>query len=100
MNRKRSEGARQLGRLGLADADVAARVGCSQPEINRWKTGARVPSPKSRARLRDVLAQRWLQHVAATLPPGEFDRLVGAIADRATNPYSAAAAIMEQVLRS
>lgn len=52
------------------------------------------------ARLRDVLAQRWLQHVAATLPPGEFDRLVGAIADRATDPYSAAAAIMEQVLRS
>ncbi len=51
------------------------------------------------ARLRDMLGRRWLQHVERTLPPGELDRWVGAIMDRSSDPYTAAAAIMQQVLR-
>jgi LAO/AO transport system kinase len=46
------------------------------------------------ARLRDVLAHQWLRRVDAALPPGEFDNWVSAIAERTTDPYSAAAAIM------
>lgn len=53
--RRRSEGARQLGRLGLADADIAARLGCTQPEVNRWKMGVRVPRMPTREKMRDVL---------------------------------------------
>jgi LAO/AO transport system kinase len=50
------------------------------------------------SRLRGILAQRLLEHVEKRLPPGEFDRLVGAIAARRTDPYSAAARLMSQAL--
>jgi transcriptional regulator with XRE-family HTH domain len=53
--RLRSEGAIQLGRLGLSDPDVAARVGCKREQIAYWRLGTRVPAPASRARLRTVL---------------------------------------------
>jgi len=48
--------------------------------------------------LRGLLAQRLLEHVEKRLPTGEFDRLVDAIAARRTDPYSAAARLMSQVL--
>jgi LAO/AO transport system kinase len=50
------------------------------------------------SRLRTLLAQRLLEHVEMRLPPGEFDRLVEAIAARRTDPYSAAVRLMNQVL--
>jgi LAO/AO transport system kinase len=50
------------------------------------------------ARLRDVLAQRWLRHVDRTLPEGEMDRLVAAIDRRRMDPYTAADAVMARVL--
>jgi LAO/AO transport system kinase len=50
------------------------------------------------SRLRGLLAQRLLEHVEKRLPPGEFDRLVEAIAARRTDPYSAAARLMRQAL--
>ena len=53
--RHRSEGAIQLGRLGLSDPDVAARVGCKREQIAYWRLGSRVPAPASRAKLRAVL---------------------------------------------
>ncbi len=53
--RHRSEGALQLGRLGLSDADLGARVGCKREQIAYWRLGSRVPAPASRAKLRAVL---------------------------------------------
>jgi LAO/AO transport system kinase len=50
------------------------------------------------SRLRELLAERLLEHVETRLPPGEFERLVEAVADRKTDPYSAAARLMSQAL--
>jgi LAO/AO transport system kinase len=50
------------------------------------------------SRLRGLLAQRLLEHVEKRLPPGDFERFVEAIADRKTDPYSAAARLMSQAL--
>jgi LAO/AO transport system kinase len=50
------------------------------------------------SRLRGLLAQQLLEHVEKRLPAGEFERLVEAIADRKTDPYSAAARLMKQAL--
>jgi LAO/AO transport system kinase len=49
-------------------------------------------------RLRELLSHRLIQQVEKTLPPGEFDRIVGGIAAREIDPYSAAADIMNRVL--
>jgi LAO/AO transport system kinase len=50
------------------------------------------------SRLRGLLAQRLLEHVEKQLPPGEFERLVDAVATRQTDPYSAAASLMSRAL--
>jgi LAO/AO transport system kinase len=50
------------------------------------------------SRLRELLAQRLLEHAEKRLPAGEFDRLVEAIASRQTDPYSAADRLMSQAL--
>ena len=49
-------------------------------------------------RLRELLSHRFMQHVERTLAPGELDRIVGGIAAREIDPYSAAAEIMSRVL--
>jgi LAO/AO transport system kinase len=49
-------------------------------------------------RLRELLSHRFMQHVEKTLPAGEFERIVGGIAAREIDPYSAAADIMTRVL--
>jgi LAO/AO transport system kinase len=41
-------------------------------------------------RLRELLAQRFLQHLEQSLPEGELERLVDRIAAREIDPYSAA----------
>jgi len=51
-------------------------------------------------RLREILSHRFMLHVEETLPPGEFDRIVGGIAAREIDPYSAAADIMTRVVRA
>lgn len=50
-------------------------------------------------RLRDLLARRFLAHVESrVLGAGEFDAVVGRIARREVDPYTAAAAIMARAL--
>ncbi len=50
-------------------------------------------------RLRDLLARRFLAHVESrVLAPGEFDAIVGSIARRETDPYTAAAGVLERAL--
>ena len=48
-------------------------------------------------RLRELLSHQFMQHVEKTLAPGEFERIVGGIAARDIDPYSAAADIMRRV---
>jgi LAO/AO transport system kinase len=55
---------------------------------------------RQESRLRELVAHRFLRHVDATLPPGEFQRLLDGIARREIDPYSAAAEILSQVLRA
>ncbi len=72
-------------------------------EIQRFREHASIQQQKRRkasheSRLRGLLAQRLLEYVETRLPDGEFERLVEAIASRKTDPYSAAAHLMSQVL--
>ena len=65
----RSAGARHLARLGLTDADIAARLGCKREQVNYWKTGARVPRAESRARIHSefgIPLESWDDGYAAT----------------------------------
>jgi LAO/AO transport system kinase len=50
------------------------------------------------ARVRDLLAQRFLEHVEAVLPAGELDGLVDRVARRDLDPYTAVDSVMKQVL--
>jgi LAO/AO transport system kinase len=72
-------------------------------EIQRfWQHGSNHQQRRRKAshesRLRGLLAQHLLEHVEKRLPAGEFQRLVEAIADRKTDPYSAAVRLMKQGL--
>ena len=74
-------------------------------EIGRFRghaqgTGLRRRRSRHEFRLRELLEHRFMQHVERTLAPGEFDRIVASIADRAVDPYSAASEIMERALKS
>ena len=70
---------------------------CAIPRSeSRHQTERRKASHESR--LRGLLAQRLLEHAEQRLPPGEFDRLVEAVATRQTDPYSAAASLMSRAL--
>lgn len=51
-------------------------------------------------RLRELLSHRFLQHLERVLPPGEMTRVVDGIASRETDPYSAAAELMQRALGS
>jgi LAO/AO transport system kinase len=71
-------------------------------EIGRYREHSadeRVSRQRSRQeyRLRELLSHRFMQHVEATLPAGEFDRIVAGMAAREIDPYSAAADIMKRV---
>lgn len=71
-------------------------------EIGRYREHAadrRMGRQRTRQeyRLRELLAHRFMQLVDATLPSGEFDRIVNGIAAREIDPYSAAAEIMQRV---
>ncbi|MCC7032392.1 MAG: methylmalonyl Co-A mutase-associated GTPase MeaB [Acidobacteria bacterium] len=55
---------------------------------------------RNQFRLRDLLVQRYLEHVERTLlAPGEFEALVDRIAAREIDPYSAAEEILTRSLR-
>ena len=74
-------------------------------EIGRFRehaqgTGLRRRRSRHEFRLRELLEHRFMQHVERTLAPGEFDRIVASIADRALDPYSAASQIMERAFKS
>jgi LAO/AO transport system kinase len=74
-------------------------------EIGRYRehsAGKAVARHRARQefRLRELIADRFLEHVEAALPAGELPRLVDAIARREIDPYSAASAVISQVLRA
>lgn len=52
-------------------------------------------------RLRELLARRFLAHLEAhVLAPGEFDQIVGRIARRELDPYTAAAGVLDRAVGS
>lgn len=51
-------------------------------------------------RLRELVARRITREIERTLAPGEFDRIVDAIAARETDPYSAAAHLVDRMVQS
>jgi LAO/AO transport system kinase len=53
---------------------------------------------RQEARLRDLLAHKFLQHVEGALPAGEFQRLVDGIARREIDPYTVAATLMARMV--
>jgi LAO/AO transport system kinase len=61
---------------------------------------ARRLKARNEFRLRELITQRFLEHVEGTmLGPGEFDALVERIAAREIDPYSAAADLLRKALR-
>ena len=48
---------------------------------------------RQEGRLRELLAERFMEHVEATLSPGAWQALVDRVARRETDPYSAAAEV-------
>jgi len=82
-------------------ATTGAGVDALWREIGRFRERAadrRAGRQRARyeARLRDILAQRFLEYVDRKLPAGEFQRLIDGIASRAIDPYAAA----DQIVRS
>jgi LAO/AO transport system kinase len=55
---------------------------------------------RQESRLREILAQRFQQHVEAALPAGAWHDLIERMARRDTDPYSAADEVMSAVLRA
>ena len=54
---------------------------------------------RQEVRLRDLLSQQFMEHVQRTLPAGEFERIVTAIAERRVDPYTAATELLNRALR-
>ena len=50
-------------------------------------------------RLRELLGERWVRHVEQTMPRGEWQRVVEAIANRQIDPYSAVDDLMMRAIR-
>ena len=85
--------------------EAATGVGVDRlwEEIDRFRQHESPHQPQRRkasheARLRGLVAQRLLDYAETRLPSGAFDRLVEAIAKRETDPYSAAARLVNQAL--
>jgi LAO/AO transport system kinase len=53
---------------------------------------------RQEARLRDLVSHQFMEHVERSLPPGEFDRVVAAIAERRVDPYTAATDLLRKTL--
>ena len=81
---------------GAGVAELWAEIGRYREHTADQRTARH--RTRQEARLRDLLAHRFVQHVEATLPAGEFERVVDGLARRDIDPYSAAAALMARVI--
>jgi LAO/AO transport system kinase len=83
---------------GEGIAELWARIGAfraqSAPDRERRQRA------RQEYRLRDLLSHRFLQHVEQSLGAGELDRLVEQIASRQTDPYAAATALLQRVMKT
>ena len=67
----RSEGQRRLAEWDGSKAELAARVGVSFQTLYRWCSGAKNPSPESRAKLEadiGIPASAWGEEAAGSVP--------------------------------
>jgi LAO/AO transport system kinase len=51
---------------------------------------------RQEVRLRDLLSHQFMSYVQRTLPTGEFERIVTAVAERRVDPYTAAAELLNK----
>ena len=51
---------------------------------------------RQEVRLRDLLSHQFMDYVQRTLPPGEFERVVTAVAERRVDPYTAASELLNK----
>ncbi len=49
-------------------------------------------------RLKELVAAKFVRHLEQVLPPGEFERMVDAVATRSLDPYTAAARLVERAV--
>jgi LAO/AO transport system kinase len=88
---------------------TVATTGEGVPEV--WRSivafrshPSRVPATRARARhgyfLRELIADRFLRHLARNLPAGELDRIVDRIASREIDPYSAVDDLIDRAVRT
>jgi LAO/AO transport system kinase len=89
----------------ILKTEASAGAGISElwSEIGRFRAHAAIKAVARRrqrhdSRLRELIAQRFMRHVDAALPEGEFDRLLDAIAAREIDPYTAAESIVARTL--
>lgn len=70
--RPRNQGAIALRRTGLTQEQIAARLGMSQPQVQRWMACERVPSTPNRLRIYadfpDIEPSLWDQPAAPPKP--------------------------------
>lgn len=74
-------------------------------QIARFQAhAAKTPGSRMRSRqafrLREVLSQRFLQHLERVLPAGEWDRAIDRMAAREVDPYTVAAELMARAMRA
>jgi LAO/AO transport system kinase len=85
------------------EATAGTGVDALWREIGRFRersAGDRTRRQRARQedRLRELLAQRFLQHVDRSLPDGDWRRVVDRLVSREMDPYSAAAHLMSRIL--
>ena len=87
-----------------AEATTGTGIDAVWNEIGRFRAhsaGRRAARHRTRqeVRLRDLLGERLVAQAEARLAPGEFQRMVEAVAGRNTDPYTAVDAIVARVLK-
>jgi len=88
---------RTVATTGAGVADLVATIGRFR-EATSEQAGARLRA-RAEWRLREILGRSFMRHLERhVLAEGEFERLLERIAARDTDPYGAAAEVMERAL--
>lgn len=73
-------------------------IGRCRAHAGATGSGKRRARARGEHRLRELIARRCLEWVTSRLAPGEWDDIVARIADRESDPYSAADSLVDKAL--
>jgi LAO/AO transport system kinase len=79
---------------GVGIAELWAAVGAFREHTKNRRVARQ--RTRMEVRLRDLVSHRFMEYVERTLPPGEFERIVTAIAERRLDPYTAATELLNR----